>query len=73
MKHQRYIWLALIFLALLLISIYAAMNPVFPFNYVLWIAGVVVLLIAVLFVLQKKRKSKKTFKDWYEDDPRDPK
>ncbi|MEX0996900.1 MAG: hypothetical protein WDZ45_07620 [Flavobacteriaceae bacterium] len=73
MKHQRYIWLALILLALLLISIYAAMNPVFPFNYVLWIAGIVVLLIAVLFVLQKKRKSKKTFKDWYEDDPRNPK
>ncbi|MCR9182663.1 MAG: hypothetical protein NXH73_07025 [Flavobacteriaceae bacterium] len=73
MKHQRYIWLALILLALLLISIFAAMNPVFPFNYVLWIAGIIVLLIVVLFILQKKRKSKKTFKDWYEDDPRNPK
>lgn len=70
MKNQRYIWLALIIIALLVISIYAAMNPVFPYTYVLWIAGIVLLLIGVLYVLKINRKSNKTFKDWYEDDPR---
>jgi len=70
MKNQRYIWLALILIALLAISIYAAMNPVFPYIYILWTAGFVLLLLAVLYILQIKRKSKKTFKDWYEDDPR---
>jgi|GEM_PF-3844290 len=70
MKHQRYIWLVLVLFALLAISIYAAINPVFPYNYVLWVAGLVILLLVILYILQIKRKSKKTFKDWYEDDPR---
>lgn len=70
MKNQKYIWLALILIALLAISIYAAMNPVFPYIYILWTAGFALLSLAVLYILQIKRKSKKTFKDWYEDDPR---
>ncbi|WP_339610803.1 DUF308 domain-containing protein [uncultured Planktosalinus sp.] len=72
-RYKRYIWLALILIALLVISIYAAMNPVFPYNYIIWGAGFVLLLIGVIYILQTKRKSNKTFKDWYEDNPRNPK
>lgn len=70
MKNQLYIWLPLVVLSVLAISIFAAMNPVFPYSFLIWIAAVVLLLIAVLKILHNKRKSKKTFKDWYEDDPR---
>lgn len=73
MKNQRYIWLALIAIALLGISIFAAMNPMFPYIYVVWVVGFLLLLIAVIKVLNLNRKSNKTFKDWYEDDPRSPK
>lgn len=70
MKNQLYIWIPLLLLAVLAISIFATMNPVFPYSYLLWIAGMVLLVIAVFKVLHYKRKSNKTFKDWYEDDPR---
>lgn len=73
MKNQRYIWLTLIGVALLVITIFAAMNPMFPYIYVAWIAGIVLLVIAVIKILNLRRKSNKTFKDWYEDEPRNPK
>ncbi len=70
MKNQSYIWLAIATIALLAVTVFSVLSPVYPLIYVLWILGIALLLIAVFKVLQDRYKTKKKFKDWYEDHPK---
>tara|TARA_R110000850_G_scaffold271031_2_gene404927 strand:+ start:325992 stop:326228 length:237 start_codon:yes stop_codon:yes gene_type:complete len=70
MKNQSYIWLAIATIALLAVTVFSVLSPVYPLIYILWILGTAFLLIAVFKVLRDRYKTKKTFKDWYEDQPK---
>lgn len=70
MKNQSYIWLAIATIALLALTVFSVLSPGYPLIYVLWILGTAFLLIAVFKVLRDRYKTKKKFKDWYEDHPK---
>lgn len=71
MKNHIYIWLAITTLALLIVAVWSYLDPLHPYLWVVWVVAFILFLITVFKVLQEKRSSKKTFYNWYEDDPRE--